>query len=121
MGEEFWRFDIINEADLIKECDTGDLLLLKTEDTGSLLQRAFSSSNFDHVAMIIRFESNHSQFFLVDCTKASGVACCSWDSLRKTIGPKKKYSQCVYRKVNFERSDVVSESIEAFLKEVDGC
>jgi hypothetical protein len=36
-GEEFWRYDVISEADLIKDSDTGDLLLLKTEDTGSLL------------------------------------------------------------------------------------
>ena len=45
-----------------------------------------------------------------------------WDSLRQTLGSKnKKYSQCVYRKVNFARSDIVSENIKKFLEEIKDC
>jgi len=69
--------------------------------------------------MIIRFESSANSIFYIDCTQAAGVACGNWNSLRKVIGPNKFYGKCIYRKVNFQRSDEVSENIETFLKEVD--
>ena len=66
--DEPWRYDTINELDLIKESDTGDLLLFKTENAGGYITRTFSKSNFDHVAMIIRFESSANSIFYIDCT-----------------------------------------------------
>ena len=40
--DEPWRYDTINELDLIQELDTGDLLLFKTENAGGYITRTFS-------------------------------------------------------------------------------
>ena len=51
-----WRFDNIGEEQFLKEADTGDLLLYKTRNVGGGLIRKFTSSEFDHVAMVLKFD-----------------------------------------------------------------
>jgi len=66
--DEPWRYDTIDELDLLKNADTGDFLLFRTENTGGKITRTFTKSNFDHIAMIIRFESADNEMFYMDCT-----------------------------------------------------
>jgi len=51
-----WRFDNISEEQFIKEADTGDVLLYKTRNAGGGIIRKFTSSEFDHVAMVLKFD-----------------------------------------------------------------
>ena len=41
----------------MKICETGDLLLFKTKNTGAKIQRVLTNSEFDHVAMIVKFKN----------------------------------------------------------------
>lgn len=49
----------MNEEDFLTEADTGDILLFKTNSSASsLLTRAYTWCEFDHVAMVLKIEEN---------------------------------------------------------------
>ena len=96
-----WKSETINEIDLLKQADTGDLLLFTSNNAMSSFTRAFTWSNYDHVAMFIKFEVNNNELYYIDCTSPDGVRLNSWSGIRKHVGPGKFYDKLVYRKVNF--------------------
>lgn len=114
-----WYMDTINEIDLLKKAETGDLLLFTSNNVMSSFTRAFTWSNYDHVAMLIRFEVDNNELHYIDCTSPDGVRLNSWSGVRKYVGNKKFYDKLVYRKVNFPRNNDMYENIEILLKEVD--
>lgn len=46
--------DTITEDEFINVAETGDILLFLTDHTSGKLQRLFTQSNYDHVAMVIK-------------------------------------------------------------------
>ena len=58
MQNKFWKYDTISELEFLDKADTGDLLLFRTKQNqlGPRITRTLTSSNFDHVAMILKFE-----------------------------------------------------------------
>lgn len=49
--------DVLTERDFIKEAETGDILLFYTENFSAKLQRFFTNSDFDHVAMVLKLRN----------------------------------------------------------------
>lgn len=47
----------IAERQFLSEAQTGDILLFYTRHIGASIQRALTNSDFDHVAMLVRFRS----------------------------------------------------------------
>lgn len=47
--------DSITEKEYNKIAETGDVLLFYTRNTGAKLQRVITNSDFDHVAMVVKF------------------------------------------------------------------
>ncbi len=49
--------DTISERDFLSEAETGDILLFYTRHIGAQIQRVLTNSDFDHVAMVVKFRS----------------------------------------------------------------
>lgn len=48
--------DFVLEDEFIANAETGDLLLISSENSASYLQKFLTHSEFNHVAMIFRFQ-----------------------------------------------------------------
>ncbi|CAD8098777.1 unnamed protein product [Paramecium sonneborni] len=62
--ESMWRFERISETYFRKKADTGDILLFRGQSPLSKIQRAFTGDNFDHVALLLRY--NNGELFLFE-------------------------------------------------------
>ena len=60
----------------MEEADTGDILLFRSSTYNAMAQRTFTGSYYDHVAFILKFESD--QIVLLEATGEKGVALCTW-------------------------------------------
>ena len=86
-----------------------------------MITRTVTWSHYDHVAMILKFDSDPDEVYLVESTGGTGVALNKWSFLRSHIGVTKKfYKKCVYRHLEFERDGEMMEKLEIFLKNVIG-
>lgn len=94
--------------------------MFKSSNVGSAIQRTLTGSIFDHVAMILKFETDPSEIYYVDATGTNGVACGKWSLLRPHYGPGKFYERIIYRHVDFNRSEEMVEKLEIFLREAVG-
>ena len=54
--------DIITEEDFLSICQTGDILLFRTNSSTAKLQRSFTGSKFDHVGIVVSIDSEVSVF-----------------------------------------------------------
>jgi len=70
----FWGFDQISEDQFLQHADVGDLLLFRGHHMGAKLTRSLTSSNFDHVAMIIKLQKNLDEVYFLEATEGAGVA-----------------------------------------------
>eukprot|EP00356_Strombidium_inclinatum_P005347 CAMPEP_0170484486 /NCGR_PEP_ID=MMETSP0208-20121228/3945_1 /TAXON_ID=197538 /ORGANISM="Strombidium inclinatum, Strain S3" /LENGTH=161 /DNA_ID=CAMNT_0010757827 /DNA_START=1451 /DNA_END=1936 /DNA_ORIENTATION=+ len=71
--------------------------------------------------MVLKFDSDPGEVYLVESTGGSGVALNKWSFLRSHIGVTRKfYKKCVFRHVNFKRDSKMLENLESFLKSVIG-
>lgn len=68
--------------------------------------------------MVLKFESERDEIFLLDSTSSKGVGICRWTALREYVG--KFYEQVVYRKLSVERDEDMIAKLEIFLKEAVG-
>ena len=71
--------------------DTGDLLLFKSNVIAGRLQRRALGSQFDHVAMLLKFETDDNQLYFVEATGNYGVAMNTWQEIKKHVGENKFY------------------------------
>ena len=58
--------------ELLQKADTYDILLFKNKTLMSKVQRFFTLSDYDHVAMLIK--TSTSNLFLLEATSNAGVA-----------------------------------------------
>lgn len=70
--------------------------------------------------MVLKFESDPSDIYIVDATGNNGVALNRWSFLKNHVGPDKFYKRAILRHVNFERTDQIIDKLEVFLKEAVG-
>lgn len=77
-------------------------------------------SHFDHVAMVLKFETEPEEIFLVEAVGNLGVSLNRWSFLRENVGTGKFYDKLVFRHVNFDRGDKMVDNLEKFLSEAVG-
>ena len=70
--------------------------------------------------MVLKFDTDQNEVYLVESTGNLGVALNKWSYLREHIGTKKFYAKCVFRHIDFDRSDQMVDNLEKFLKEAVG-
>ena len=70
--------------------------------------------------MVLKFDTDQHEVYLVEATGNLGVALNKWSYLREHIGAEKFYAKCVFRHIDFDRSDRMVDNLEKFLKEAVG-
>ena len=111
----------MSESQFKSTADTGDILLFRGSQTGSKITRTLTGSHFDHVAMVLKFETDPDEIYLVEATGNSGVSLNRWLFLKDHIGQDKFYQKVVFRHINFDRGDKMVNNLERFLSEAVGC
>jgi hypothetical protein len=86
----------------------------------SAVTRALTRGNFDHVGMVLKFDSDENEVYFVEATGNHGVALNKWSGIKGHIGINKFYERIIFRHVDFERNDDMVENLEKFLKEALG-
>ena len=71
--------------------------------------------------MVLKFETDPDEIYLVEATGNSGVSLNRWLFLREHIGSGKFYKKIVFRHINFDRGDKMVMNLERFLSEAVGC
>lgn len=110
----------------MKKADTGDILLFRSKQLlGPRITRTITNSNFDHVAMILKFEQEGKEVFVLDSTSGQGVAIQRWSTLRDYLHGRNTerpmfYDQIVHRHLVGKRTDEMIDNLEIFLKEAVG-
>lgn len=115
-----WKFTNISESKFKQKADTGNILLYKGNSFGSKVIRTATNGKFDHVAMLLKFESDFDEIYIIEATTNLGVHLNKWSFIRDHVGKKKFYQQIMFRKIEYNRSDRVVEQLEIFLKEAIG-
>ena len=59
--------------------------------------RTFTNSHFDHVAMVLKFDNDQNDVYMVEATANLGVALNKWSLLRDHIGKEKFWAKIVFR------------------------
>lgn len=90
-----WRYDRISEEEFLKTADIGDVLLFRGKHFGAKITRGFSKSHFDHVAMVLKFESETNTVFMLEATTNKGVAIVRWSNFR--LWKDEFYEHVLYR------------------------
>ena len=98
-----WKFGTISEEDFLREADTGDLLLYQGSSLNSKFIRTMTNGQFDHVAMLLKFENDPHEVYLVEATSNLGVALNKWAYQRPYVGSGKFYQKIAFRHVECDR------------------
>eukprot|EP01016_Furgasonia_blochmanni_P036017 TRINITY_DN4054_c0_g2_i16.p1 TRINITY_DN4054_c0_g2~~TRINITY_DN4054_c0_g2_i16.p1 ORF type:complete len:261 (+),score=4.39 TRINITY_DN4054_c0_g2_i16:142-924(+) len=113
----FWRMDRISEEDFREKVMTGDLLLFRSKNFTSKIQRSFCGSDYDHVGILLRFADD--QIVVLESTAGDGVDICLWEMFTE-----KKwhllFEKLVYRPLICERPSNTIATMERFIKEALG-
>lgn len=71
---------------MIRECQSGDLLLFNTNNTMAYLQRKLLSTEYDHVALLIKSDAVYNDVYLLEAVD-TGVRLIRWSDITAYIGP----------------------------------
>lgn len=72
---KFWKKEYIDLNEFQNHADNWDLLLFKSKTYGTKLQRTFTGSDFDHVGMLVLWETDNdpNTIFLLEAVADEGV------------------------------------------------
>ena len=101
---KFHQFCSIAENDFLKHVDTGDIILMRSNNRmGPWVTRTFTKSHYDHVGIILRYGNVMDDLFIMEAIGEEGVRLNPWCEARQFIG--NIFDQVGWRKLNFDRSD----------------
>ena len=81
------------------------MLLFETNRGVSKVQRTLFGSQFDHVAMILKFQGDTKNVFFVEAVGNEGVTLSTWNSTRAYIGAKQFYNRLIFRHIDYSRDN----------------
>jgi hypothetical protein len=94
----FWNNLVISTHELIKYGSHMDIILLRSKNPIFYLHRFFMRSYYDHVAVLIKDETE--RLFLFEAIQSKGVCISSLESLLTTF--RDEYEELGYRKLLIE-------------------
>ncbi|KAL4500404.1 hypothetical protein ABPG72_003355 [Tetrahymena utriculariae] len=114
-AKRFWRDDRISQKEFIEQADTGDLILFRGKSIEARLQRAFTGSDFDHVALVLKYST--SDLFVMEALggKIGKVILFRWNLFQKNRWYE-FYDKIVYRKLNMNRTNQALTNLEKFIQ-----
>lgn len=95
-------------------------MLYKGNSFPAKVIRAATNGKYDHVAMIIKFDTDPDEIYIIEAVNNFGVHLNDWSFIRQHIGKNKFYQQVMYRHIDYTRTEKVAENLEIFLKEAIG-
>jgi len=103
--------DTISEKQFIHTAETGDILLFYTKNTGARFQRFITNSDFDHVAMVVKFKKNDLMIF--ESNQMYGVSIYDW---KQYIQYFDLYQKITIRKLEYIKKADVQREMLNFVK-----
>jgi len=103
--ENLFRPDVILEEEFLESVDTGDLLLLRANHIGAKLQRLFTFSDYDHIALMLKASS---EVYIFDTVYENGVQLTNWCDFKKR-GIYRDYPVASLRKLNIKDSELLND------------
>ena len=86
----------------MKKCDSGDVLLFKTKKLSAKITRGVTQSEYDHVAMVLKFEGEE-EAYIIDAT-LDGVNITSWTDLWT-------YKDSLYKKIVWRQLKIIRDDM----------
>lgn len=114
VSKRFWKTQTIAEDRFVREVNTGDLLLFRSDQFASKLQRALSGSSYDHVALVLKLDTG--EIAVLDATLNDGVSCSLWNYEEMRTS----YTRVVLRKLHCSRPQEFMIKLEEFCQEATG-
>ncbi|CAK67631.1 unnamed protein product (macronuclear) [Paramecium tetraurelia] len=112
---KYFGIDVISEEYFLKIVESGDVLLFETDNTGAKLQRVFTNTKYDHVAIAIKMANKY--LFVFDANADTGVTFIEWSQF---IEINDLYEKLAIRKlIGVDRIKIEKKLIE-FLQQVHG-
>lgn len=118
---KFWKDEYISMHEFRQHADNCDLLLFKSKTFTTKLHRAFTKSNYDHVGMLVLWETddNANTIFLLEAVADEGVRLVEF--LPNLDAYFDVYSKIAYRPLqSMERDEVLLTNLDSYLEEVLG-
>ena len=123
-NDKVFNVDFIDEEDFKLRANTRDLLLFRTNNFISSIQRGILRSEFDHVAMIVKNlggVEDDETIYVLEALGNTGVRITDWDTCRQNLGDLNVFDRIVYRHVKFNRSQEASDQLYQFILEAQDC
>lgn len=108
----FWRNEWISDFWFQNNASTGDLLMLRHKNFGSVLHRGLAKTNYDNLAMVLCYASGKISVFYA--TSEEGIIIYSWEEFI-TKNWMKKYDKIGYRQLSIDRSEDFLGKISDFI------
>jgi len=95
---------MVYEDEFLRQADTGDLLLYKSSGFNQKVLRTVTNGSYDHVAIILKFEADPNELYIIEATSTDGVVLRKWSEMRLDCGPKMLYETVVFRHIDYVRT-----------------
>ena len=95
--------------------ETGDILLMKTEDSSCALQRLVTNSEYDHVSMIVKFNNKDVKIFQANADE--GVQIYDWDHFHNRFN---HFQKVCLRKLYHSQKKEIHPILLSFIKKMIG-
>lgn len=109
--------DFITPREFFETAESGDLLLFQSKTIGANFQRIITRSNYDHVALVIKFANNRLVIF--EALRENGVSICDWDRFM-TKKWFQLYNRIAYRKLQCKKTPRFTDILEDFVRQTLG-
>jgi hypothetical protein len=119
----FNNFISISEEHFLKNVDTGDILLFRTDSRnvlGSWITRTFTNSHFDHVAVLLRFGDSVKDLYLFEAVGEKGVRLASWVNTRTELYHGGFFEKIITRKLLLEMTSEKLNELDSFRRKSTG-
>ena len=117
IGEKFWKYERVSEYYFSSSTSTGDILLFRSKDLSSKIQRGLTGSKYDHVAMVLCYSSG--RIMLLEATQFQGVSLTDWSDFLYNKW-QDLYEAIALRSLSFERNDENLLKLDKFVHKVKG-
>ena len=107
----FWRDIRLSEKQFKQKADTLDIILFQSANFLGKLQRSFTRSHYDHVAVILRY--GDSEICFLEAEK-NGVGICNWNTFMRNNWYNLYKSVC-FRHLEIERNEDFYNKTEKFV------
>ena len=97
--------------------DSGDILLFTCNDFMSGVQRSFTGSEYDHIAIFLRFTNGQLVYFETNANQ--GCQIFSWEYFCKN-NMEKAFKKLAFRKLRLKRSKARLAALEKFVQSARG-